>query len=324
MHRMTGLTASRSPTPPPPCTIAGTKDFNQWLQRGLNKVLKINLATDGIIGQQTAKAIGDFQTRTGLIPTFIADDATVAALMTSGAGDPPIPGRSTSATPQPIGNADFKKHQPAYYKWVQDSLNRVLGLSLAVDGNFGTQSRAALRDFQKSAGISATGSMNCVTEGKLIQRNGCRKPYPTVNFQLPAVGPGYYSYKPKDRHKQYGTFETITALNIVGMRWFAAHPTGPRIGIGEISLQGGGCISGHASHQMGVDVDLALMRNDGREEHTVVGRPEYSRSLTQELVTLLHENGVLAVKRLFLNDDKIKGRQYQDNHANHIHVRFQA
>ena len=70
------------------------------------------------------------------------------------------------------------------------------------------------------------------------------------------------------RHKQYGLSETIAALRTLESRWAAAHPSGPRYGIGEISLQGGGCISGHASHQMGIDVDLALMRKDGIEGHS--------------------------------------------------------
>jgi murein endopeptidase len=165
--------------------------------------------------------------------------------------------------------------------------------------------------------------VNCLTEGKLIQKNGCRKPHPEVKVQLPAEGLGFYSYKMTLRHKQYGIAETIAALLNVGMQWALKYPSGPRIGIGEISLQGGGCIAGHASHQMGVDIDIALPRNDGREEHTVVGAAAYSRTKTQELVDLLHGNGVLKVKRIFLNDSTIKGREYQDGHGNHIHVRFQ-
>jgi murein endopeptidase len=144
-----------------------------------------------------------------------------------------------------------------------------------------------------------------------------------VKVQLPASGAGFYSYKMDLRHKQYAIAETIAALENAGKRWAAAHSSGPRIGIGEISLQGGGCIYGHASHQMGVDADIALMRNDGREEHTVVGAAAYSRPLTQELVNLLHGNGVLKVERIFLNDSKVTGRENEPGHDNHIHVRFE-
>jgi len=305
------------------CTLPGTADFNRWVQHGLNKVLKLKLKEDGILGKGTAAAIGEFQKKRGLTQTFLADSATIQALIDAGAGDPPIPGRKTSKTPQAIANADFQKQKAAYYKWVQDSLNRILGLSLKVDGAFGVSSKAALRDFQKKVGISASGAVDCRTEGKLIQKNGCRKPHPEVSTQLPASGLGFYSYKTSTRFKQYGIPETITVLINVGMRWAAKHPGGPRIGIGEISLEGGGCIAGHASHQMGVDVDMALMRNDGREEHTVVGAAAYSRPFTQELVDLLRANGILKVKRIFLNDSKIKGREYQANHDNHIHVRFE-
>jgi peptidoglycan hydrolase-like protein with peptidoglycan-binding domain len=307
---------------PAPCTLPWTKEFNQWLQKGLNNVLKLKLSTDGVFGKGTAAAVGDFQKKQGLLPTFIPDDNTIRALIAAGAGDPPIPGRKSVKTVQPE-HPDFKKQKKAYYKWVQDSLNRILGLSLVVDGDFGTKSKAALRDFQKQVGITASGVVNCLTEGKLIQKNGCRKPHPEVKVQLPEKGVGFYSYKMDLRHKQYAIAETVAALVTVGMRWALKHPSGPRLGIGEISLQGGGCIAGHASHQMGVDVDMALVRNDGREEHTVVGAAAYSRPFTQEVVDLLRGNGVLKVKRIFLNDSKVTGREYQDGHDNHIHVRFE-
>jgi peptidoglycan hydrolase-like protein with peptidoglycan-binding domain len=305
-----------------PCTFPGNKEFNEWLQRGLNKVMKLKLATDGVVGKQTAAAIGDFQKRQGLTQTFIADNATILALIAAGAGDPPIPGRKSVQTVQ-AEHPDFKKYKPVYYRWVQDSLNRVMGLSMKVDGAMGTQSKAALRDFQKKVGIKASGAMDCKTETRLIQKNGCRKPHPEVKVQLPLAGVGFYSYKGNLRYKQFAIAETIAALVNVGMRWVATHPTGPRIGIGEISLQGGGCIAGHASHQLGVDVDIALPRNDGREEHTVVGAAAYSRADTQQLVDLLRANGVLKVKRIFLNDPKVSGRENQPNHDNHLHVRFE-
>jgi peptidoglycan hydrolase-like protein with peptidoglycan-binding domain len=303
-------------------SVPASKEYKQWVQKALNKALAIKLATDGDLGAKSKAAIRDFQTKKGLPVTGNVDASTETALRVVGAGAPPIPGRKTAGSPQPLAN-DFRKQRPAYYKWVQESLNKSLGLKLIPDGDAGTATKAAIRDFQKKVGIAVTGTVDCNTEGKLIENNGCRMPHPHVDTQLPASGPGYYSYKMSLRHKQYGLSETIAALKDIGARWAAAHPAGPRYGIGDISLQGGGCISGHASHQMGIDVDLALMRKDGKEGHSnYLDKSTYSQSLTQELVNLIRANKVLPAQFILFNDPAVTGVKKWPNHNNHLHVRF--
>ncbi|HYI94834.1 MAG TPA: penicillin-insensitive murein endopeptidase [Bryobacteraceae bacterium] len=302
--------------------VPGSKEYNQWVQRALSKALATKLGTDGVLGTKSKAAIRDFQTKKGLPVTGNVDAATDKALRAAGAGAPPIAGRKTGGSPQPLA-ADFRKQRPAYYKWVQESLNKILGLSLVTDGAVGSATKAAIRDFQKKVGISVTGAVDCNTEGKLIENNGCRMPHPLVDTQLPVSGPGYYSYKTTLRHKQFGLSETIAALKDIGSRWAAAHPSGPRYGIGEISLQGGGCISGHASHQMGIDVDLAVMRKDGKGGHSNYrDKSTYSQSLTQELVNLIRTNKVLPVQMILFNDPAVTGVKKWPNHDNHLHVRF--
>jgi outer membrane protein OmpA-like peptidoglycan-associated protein len=51
-----------------------------------------------------------------------------------------------------------------YIKWVQASLNQVLGLYLAVDGVMGANTRSAIRSFQKQNGLSADGVVGANTE----------------------------------------------------------------------------------------------------------------------------------------------------------------
>ena len=88
-------------------------------------------------------------------------------------------------------------------------------------------------------------------------------------------------------------------------------------------MQGGGCISGHASHQMGIDVDLALMRKDGKEAHSNYrDKSTYSQSLTQELVNTIRANTVLPVQMILFNDPAVTGVKKWPNHDNHLHVRF--
>ena len=233
------------------------------------------------------------------------------------------------------------RRNAAYVKWVQQSLNRIMRLQLAVDGDIGTQTRSAIRSFQQKQNLTADGIVGAQTEAALIAAGGTRPPAGTttpgagrttpsagrtssaVNTPLPREGKGFYSHKQTSR--QYGIPETIQALQAIGAKWYAAYPNGPRIGIGEISLQGGGDISGHRSHEKGVDVDIWIMRNDRREKPTNIGNPaEYSRPLTQELVNLIRANTVLKVERIYFNDTKVQGVRWWKGHDGHLHVRFCA
>ena len=145
-----------------------------------------------------------------------------------------------------------------------------------------------------------------------------------VNTVLPRSGPGFYSYHPGSPQRQYGTAETIRALQTIGARWLAAHPAGPRIGVGDISFRGGGRMPPHASHARGVDVDLRIMRGDGKEEGATFRDAAYSRSLTQQLVDTIRGNGVLPVHMILFNDPAVTGVKPWKGHDNHLHVRFEA
>jgi len=54
-----------------------------------------------------------------------------------------------------------------YIKWVQQSLNQIMGLRLDVDGIVGTQTRSAIRSFQKSQGLEVDGIVGAKTEAAL-------------------------------------------------------------------------------------------------------------------------------------------------------------
>jgi hypothetical protein len=145
-------------------------------------------------------------------------------------------------------------------------------------------------------------------------------PNPRVNTPLPRSGPGFVSSKPM--RQQFGLPETIQALQAIGVAWQQAHPDGPRIGIRDISFQGGGPMPGHRSHQRGIDVDIRPVRNDGQEGATTFRSSTYSQSLTQELVNFIRANGILRVQFIFFNDPSIRGVQPFPNHDDHLHVRF--
>lgn len=146
-------------------------------------------------------------------------------------------------------------------------------------------------------------------------------PFPEVNAQLPTSGTGYYSYA-LFREKQFGLPETIKALEEIGKAWFQNHRTGPVIGIGNISKNGGGPVPPHSSHQTGLDVDFRLLRTDGARIGITFLDPNYSLNRTQDLINTILNNSVLSVQLILCNDNKLKGVQPWPGHDDHLHVRF--
>jgi len=146
-------------------------------------------------------------------------------------------------------------------------------------------------------------------------------PFPGVNTQLPISGTGYYSYA-QFREKQFGLPETIKAIEEIGKAWFQNHRTGPVIGIGNISKNGGGPVLPHKSHQTGLDVDFRLLRTDGARIGITFRDPNYSLSRTQKLINTILKNSLLSVKLILCNDNNLKGVQPWPGHDDHLHVRF--
>jgi hypothetical protein len=227
----------------------------------------------------------------------------------------------------------------AYVRWIQESLNKILGLRLTVDGIKGTQTKSAIRSFQEKNGLVVDGIVGAKTEAALIAAGAsspppaaspasapttgattCTTPYPDVIVPLPATGLGFFSSVHNSR--RFGTPQTVLTWLTIATNWLAVHPTGPRIGIGDISFRCGGPMPPHVSHDKGKDADIRLMRNDGKEQGTTYTSPTYSQSLTQELVDLIRANPISRVKYIFFNDPGVTGVKYWKGHHNHLHVRF--
>lgn len=137
-------------------------------------------------------------------------------------------------------------------------------------------------------------------------------------IQLPSSGPGFFGYYAAS--KRWGTPRLVYGIERIARRWQRERPGSGRIGIGDISLENGGPISGHASHQKGVDVDVRLVRNDGGEAATTRFQSAYSRSGTQALIDLFV--GELSIKYVFFNDRNTRHTTPWPNHDNHLHVRI--
>src|SRR5712691_2819739 len=135
---------------------------------------------------------------------------------------PAVP--ASPAIPAASG-APVDRSSPAYIRWVQSALNRILGLNLAVDGKIGSQTKAAVRAFQTRQGLVADGKVGTATERALITAGAGNPPVsstpatPTssqINTPLPASGPGYYAYQ-TNQARRYGIPETIQALQAIGL-----------------------------------------------------------------------------------------------------------
>ncbi len=64
-----------------------------------------------------------------------------------------------------VGQPD--RSSRAYMKWVQQSLNQILGLKLSTDGVMGAQTRSAIRSFQQKRGLKPDGILGAQTEAAI-------------------------------------------------------------------------------------------------------------------------------------------------------------
>ena len=65
---------------------------------------------------------------------------------------------------------------PDYIRWLQSSLNKLLGLRLTVDGIVGSATRSAIRSFQRQSGLLADGIVGPVTEQALVRKGAGNPP----------------------------------------------------------------------------------------------------------------------------------------------------
>lgn len=82
--------------------------------------------------------------------------------------------------------AEINRKSPDYIRWVQSSLNKIMGLRLAVDGIIGTQTRSTIRSFQQRRGLTADGIVGPQTERALIAAGA--SPPPGTAGATPGAG----------------------------------------------------------------------------------------------------------------------------------------
>lgn len=152
---------------------------------------------------------------------------------------------------------------------------------------------------------------------------------------LPAAGRHFSTWDPVLRRapnrawRRWGTDDTVRRTLAVARAYRRAHPSAPRLMVGDLSRPRGGefgrrwGIIGHASHQNGLDVDVYYPRRDRRERApTTVGQVDLR--LSQELLDHFVAAGAVVI---FTGPSlALRGppgvAQRLIGHDNHLHVRF--
>ena len=192
------------------------------------------------------------------------------------------------------------------------------GLSVAVVGRSGDWAQLWYRgeqawvhaDFLGSGGGNNGGGNNGGGNN-----GGGDRPVSAAGFiQLPASGPGFYTYTASTG--RWGVPRLIYAAERVGRR--LVQEGRPRMGVGNISKQNGGNFPPHSSHRLGVDIDVRPARTSG-EGPVTISDAAYSRERTRRMIELFRAE--ISTRTVLFNDSGISGVTYYSGHHNHFHLR---
>jgi peptidoglycan hydrolase-like protein with peptidoglycan-binding domain len=254
----------------------------------------VSATADGVFGSGTESAVRSFQSSRGLAADGVVGPNTWGALVVT------VQQGSTG---------------PAV-RALQAQLNKKRRLALVVDGNFGPATRSAVVSFQSHAGIGADGVVGPTTWRNLIWHNA----YPSLANMCDKDPDG-------NGTANWGTGATVGQLEAAAAQ-FASTGQG-KLPLGDIGFEHGGDIPGHASHEVGVDVDVWPIRTDSAQ--CTAGRitwrsATYDRAATRQLVQAIRANASGQLALIFFNDpvliDEGLTTSYP-NHDNHLHIRYQ-
>lgn len=252
------------------------------------------VVADGVFRSSTQSAVAAFQRQNGLSPTGVATAETWQALAPSL--------RSGSSGEAVIA--------------VQKLLNRKQGVGLTLSGSFDAATRDAVRAFQRHAGLSVTGDVDGMTWRNLLW-----------HFARPAFSlPGLCNYNGGNADADWGTGSAVGMLEAAAALF--NQRAGSHLAIGDISWEHGGPIVFHATHEVGLDADIALVRKDRRQ----CNRPgigykssQYDRAATRTLIRAIREIAPNQVKLIYFNDPVLIAEglvQRYPRHDEHMHVRY--
>jgi peptidoglycan hydrolase-like protein with peptidoglycan-binding domain len=142
--------------------------FVRWVQGALNRSRGLRLPLDGQLGAATRSALRNLL------------DAPADAAVDAGSDTGTDIAVDSAGASESEWQGEISRASRDYIMWLQSSLNRLLGLNLAVDGISGTMTRAAVRDFQTRQRLGVDGIVGPITEAALIAAGATAPPGSTA------------------------------------------------------------------------------------------------------------------------------------------------
>jgi len=200
---------------------------------------------------------------------------------------------------------------------LQRLLNEKRRSGLAVGGFYDRATREAVTTFQAHMGLSASGNANLATWRNLLWHY---------------VRPDFANTTLCDYHSGNGkasNWATSAAVAQVEAAAALFHQrTGLKTSHGEASFEHGGNISGHSTHEVGLDVDVGLVRRDGRHCRRLgldYRHAQYDRARTRQLIKAIYDAAPRRVKLIYFNDPVLVREGLvvsYPNHSHHLHIRY--
>jgi peptidoglycan hydrolase-like protein with peptidoglycan-binding domain len=260
--------------------------------QGLLRHRGYGVQVDAVFGVPTRDAVATFQSTQGLPADGIVREATWSKLIVG-----LVPGYRGEAVMA-----------------VQRLLNDKRSAGLPVDGVYGAATRAAVAEFQRHMGMTPDGRVGGVTWRNLLW-----------HYQYPSFGFRFCDYSVGNGRANWGTGGAMGLLGAAAAVFSKTVPT--RIAIGDVSLEHGGDIAGHDTHEVGLDVDVRPIRRD-RHQCTVGTNwrlASYDRAATRALIKAIRATAPGHVKLIYFNDPVLIGEGVTtrfSGHDDHLHIRY--
>ncbi len=149
-------------------TFAAQSSLVREVQASLADVGIYKGKVDGIHGDETKRAIQEFQEKAGIIPDGEASYGLLANIKSAFAVAQVQKENSQNEQPLPLEQPSLIVMDNAMVSRVQNGLREIYGdQEISVDGIFGNQTRQALKRFQKRFRLPVTGELDQVTLDKL-------------------------------------------------------------------------------------------------------------------------------------------------------------